>query len=96
MRRLSLKKNLLHYPPDKFQEQPDEWKNDTHFSDYDGYQLVGGIRKNKLGSAKYLGRGLRAFNPGRPDRPDLRQLPISPPQPVFKQATWQVSVPTRS
>ncbi len=87
------RKAFLHYPPDTFQEQPDELKDDTHFSAYGGYQLarciVEGVKKNKLGIAKYLRKELPSFNPSRPDPPDLWQLPISPPQPVFKELTRQ-------
>jgi lysophospholipase L1-like esterase len=87
------KKAFLHYPPGTFQEQADELKDDTHFSDYGGYQLakciVEGIKKSKLGIAKFLRKGLPAFNPSIPDPPDLWRLPISPPQPVFKEPTGQ-------
>jgi lysophospholipase L1-like esterase len=82
------KKAFLHYPPNTFAEQPQELKDDTHFSAYGGYELakciVEGIRKNKLPIARYLQKGLPFFDPGRPDSMEGWGLPISPPQPVFK------------
>jgi len=83
------KKAFLHYPANTFAEQPQELKDDTHFSAYGGYELarciVEGIRKSKLGIAKYLQKGLPAFDPGRPDPAEGWTLPISPPQPVFSR-----------
>jgi lysophospholipase L1-like esterase len=82
------KRAFLHYPAGTFPEQPDELKDDTHFSAYGGYELakciVEGIRAGKLGLSKYLHKGLPGFDPGRPDSPDNWSLPVSPPQPVFR------------
>jgi lysophospholipase L1-like esterase len=80
-------KAFLHYPAHTFAEQPEELQDDSHFSSYGGYELakcvVEGIRKNRLGIARYLQKGLPSFNPSRPDPVAGWTLPVSPPQPVF-------------
>jgi len=81
------KKAFLHYAAGTFADQPEELKDDTHFSAYGGYELakciVEGIRVNRLGLTRFLHKGLPDFDPSRPDLPENWRLPVSPPQPVF-------------
>jgi lysophospholipase L1-like esterase len=54
----------------------------THHNNYGSYELakcvVEGIRSAKLGIAKYLVNGIRAFDPSRPDPIESFALPPSP------------------
>ena len=54
----------------------------THHNNYGSYELarcvVEGIRANKLDLVKYLAPDAAAFNPARPDAPEMFQIPASP------------------
>ena len=54
----------------------------THHNNYGSYELarcvVEGIRANKLALVKYLAPDAAAFNPARPDAPEMFQIPASP------------------
>ncbi len=58
------------------------FQDGTHHNSYGSYELarcvVEGIRRNKLGIAKYLVDDVPPFDPNRPDSPDTFDIPASP------------------
>ena len=56
--------------------------DNTHHNNYGSYELarciVEGIRKEKLGLAKFLDPGVSAFDPAHPDPLDGFRVPASP------------------
>lgn len=76
------------YRAHTFAGQDKELKDNTHFNPYGAYEIarciVQGIRDNKLELARYLKKGVRYFNPARPD--DIKQWhwPLSPRMNVTK------------
>jgi lysophospholipase L1-like esterase len=76
------KKLFVHYPAGTFPGQKEEYKDNSHFSNYGAYQLakciVEGIKTSKLGIVKYLADDIQPFNPAEPDPIDEWSLPASP------------------
>jgi hypothetical protein len=64
-------KAFVHFAANTYPNQPNDVKDNTHFSPYGAYQLakcvVNGIRQNIPALAKYLRKDLRAYDPARPD-----------------------------
>jgi lysophospholipase L1-like esterase len=75
-------KAFVHYPANTFPDQPQELKDDTHFTDYGAYELarciVKGIRDVRLPLAKELRAGLKEIDPAKPDDPSQWTLPLDP------------------
>lgn len=75
-------KAFVHYPANTFPDQPQELKDDTHFTDYGAYELasciVRGIKDARLPLAKYLREGARGLDPAKPDNPAQWILPLDP------------------
>lgn len=76
------KKIFVHYPAGTFPGQKEEYKDNSHFSNYGAYQLarciVEGIRTNNLGIARYLADDIQPYDPSQPDPFDEWSLPVSP------------------
>jgi lysophospholipase L1-like esterase len=76
------KKLFVHYHAGTFPGQKEDYKDNSHFSNYGAYQLarcvVEGIKKNKLSIVKYLADDIRTFNPAEPEPFELWALPASP------------------
>jgi lysophospholipase L1-like esterase len=76
------KKLFVHYPAGTFPGQKEEYKDNSHFSNYGAYQLakcvVEGIKTNKLVIAKYLVDDIQPFDPAEPDPFEEWSLPASP------------------
>lgn len=74
-------KAFVHFPANSFPNQPNELKDNTHFSTYGAYQLAKcvakGIKDAKLGIAKYLRTDVTRFNPAKPDAYENWNLPMS-------------------
>ncbi len=76
------KKIFVHYPPGTFPGQNEEYKDNSHFSNYGAYELarcvVEGIKAGKLGIARYLADNILPFDPAVPDPFEEWHLPVSP------------------
>lgn len=74
-------KAFVHYPANTFPNQPNELKDNTHFSTYGAYQLakcvVNGIKQNIPELAKLLRQDLVLYDPARPDEVAKWDLPAS-------------------
>jgi lysophospholipase L1-like esterase len=74
-------KAFVHFPANTFPNQPNELKDDTHFTSYGAYELakciVNGIKQNVPSLAKYLKQNLPAFDPSHPDAFEKFDLPAS-------------------
>lgn len=74
-------KAFVHYPANSFPNQPNELKDNTHFSTYGAYQLAkcvaNGIKQNVPELAKLLKKDLSAYDPAKPDDPAKWDLPPS-------------------
>ena len=74
-------KAFVHYPANTFPNQPNELKDNTHFTPYGAYELAKsvavGMKKAKLGIAKYLKKEVTSFNPAKPDLVEKWNLPQS-------------------
>ncbi len=74
-------KAFVHFPANTFPNQPNELKDNTHFSTYGAYNLakcvVNGIKENIPALAKYLKDDLPVFNPANPDAYENWKLPPS-------------------
>jgi lysophospholipase L1-like esterase len=75
------KKLFVHYPAGTFPGQKEEYKDNSHFSNYGACQLakcvVEGIKTNKLGIARYLVDDIQPFDPAEPDPFEEWSLPAS-------------------
>jgi lysophospholipase L1-like esterase len=75
-------KAFVHFPANTFPEQPEELKDDTHFTSYGAYELaravVQSIRDQKLPLEKYLKPGIPVFDPAKPLPFSEWHLPASP------------------
>jgi len=80
------KKAFVHYAANTFPGQGKALADDTHFNTYGAWQIakcvVEGIKKNKLGIAKFLNKGLTVFDPAKPDAVSSWYWPWSPKSPV--------------
>lgn len=74
-------KAFVHFPANTFPNQPQELKDNTHFTTYGAYQLakcvVEGIRQNLPELASALRKDLPPFNPDKPDAYKRWKLPAS-------------------
>jgi lysophospholipase L1-like esterase len=74
-------KAFVHFPANTFPNQPQELKDNTHFTSYGAYELakcvVNGIKQNIPSLAKYLKQNLPAFEPNNPDPFEKWSLPAS-------------------
>lgn len=74
-------KAFVHFPANSFPNQPNELKDNTHFTTYGAYELAKcvalGIKKANLGIAKYLSKEATNFNPAKPDAFEKWHLPLS-------------------
>jgi lysophospholipase L1-like esterase len=74
-------KAFVHFPANTFPNQPQELKDNTHFTSYGAYELakciVIGIKQNIPSLAKDLKQNLPAFNPAHPDPFEEFELPPS-------------------
>jgi lysophospholipase L1-like esterase len=75
------------YPANTFPDQKDALNDNTHFNSYGAYQLakciIEGIKDNNLGLKNYIIKGIPAYDPGKPDKFDEFNLPLSPHSPVI-------------
>ena len=79
---------FVHFPANSFPDQPEELKDNTHFTSYGAYELaraiVQNIRDQRLPIARYLRLPVSPFNPAHPDPFSDWSLP---PSPDFSAAT---------
>jgi lysophospholipase L1-like esterase len=75
-------KAFVHYPANTFPDQPEELKDDTHFTDYGADELaqcvVKGIKDAHLPLAKSFRHGVGEINPAKPDDPSTWTMPLDP------------------
>ncbi len=75
-------KAFVHYPANTFPGQDKPLKDDTHHSNYGGYELarcvVEGIKANVPTLAAHLAKDAGSFDPSNPDQPDKVDIPASP------------------
>ena len=73
---------FVHFPANTFSDQPQELKDNTHFTSYGAYELtraiVQAIREQELSFAKYLRPGIPAFDAAHPLPFAQWHLPRSP------------------
>lgn len=85
------KKAFVHYPANTYYGQDKPLADDTHFNGYGAYEIakciIEGIKSNHLNLEKYLIDAPR-FDPSHPDDPTTFTLPLAPPSPVLKAATF--------
>lgn len=76
------KKAFVFFPPNTFPGQEKALADNTHHSNYGGYELarcmVEGIRAKIPPLAAFLRKEVPAFDPARPDAPEKFTLPASP------------------
>jgi lysophospholipase L1-like esterase len=74
-------KAFVHFAANTYPNQPNDVKDNTHFSTYGAYELakcvVNGIRKDIPQLAKYLKKDLPKFDPAKPDDFADWKLPAS-------------------
>jgi len=74
-------KAFVHFAANSFPNQPNELKDNTHFSTYGAYQLAkcvaNGIKQKIPSLAKYLKKDLASFDPAHPDAYENWLLPAS-------------------
>lgn len=74
-------KAFVHFPANTFSNQPNELKDNTHFSTYGAYQLakcvVNGVKQNIPELGKHLKYDLPVFDPAHPDPFENWKLPPS-------------------
>jgi lysophospholipase L1-like esterase len=72
---------FVHFPANSFPNQPNELKDNTHFSTYGAYQLakcvVTGIQQHIPSLARHLKKGLPVYDPAHPDPFEEWKLPQS-------------------
>lgn len=80
------KRAFVHYPANSFPNQPEALKDDTHFSNYGGYELarciVEGIRTKVPALAKHFRKHIPVFDPARPDA----ESPLAPLTNINKES----------
>ena len=63
-------KAFVHYPANSFPNQPEELKDNTHFSPYGAYQLaacvMSSILKQDLPLARFIRKDIKPFDPNKP------------------------------
>ena len=73
---------FVHFPANTFPDQPEELKDDTHFTSWGAYLLAQGvvqsIRDQHLPLEKYVKAGTPPFRPDQPMRFEDFHLPASP------------------
>ena len=74
-------KAFVHFAANTYPNQPNDVKDNTHFSTYGAYNLakcvVNGIKQNIPALAKYLRDDLPVFNPAQPEPYENWKLPPS-------------------
>ncbi len=74
-------KAFVHFAANTYPNQPNDVKDNTHFSTYGAYELakcvVNGIKENIPALSKYLKQDLPKFDPAKPDDPAKWNLPAS-------------------
>jgi lysophospholipase L1-like esterase len=74
-------KAFVHFPANTFPNQPNELKDNTHFTYYGAYELakciVNGIKQNIPALANYLKNNLPSFDPAHPDPFEQFHIPAS-------------------
>jgi len=74
-------KAFVHFAANTYPNQPNDVKDNTHFSPYGAYELakcvVNGIKENIPALSKYLKKDLPKFDPAKPDDPEKWSLPAS-------------------
>jgi lysophospholipase L1-like esterase len=72
---------FVHFPANTFPNQPNELKDNTHFTYYGAYELakcvVNGIKQNIPSLAKYLKKTMPVFDPSHPDPFEQFHIPPS-------------------
>jgi lysophospholipase L1-like esterase len=85
------KKAFVHYPANTYPGQDKPLADDTHFNGYGAYQIakciIEGIKSNHLNLEKFLIDSPH-FDPSHPDDVNTFSLPLAPPSPVLKSATF--------
>ena len=75
-------KAFVHFPANTFPDQPEELKDNTHFTNYGAYELarcvVKGIRESGLPLASAVIKDEPQFDPAKPDDPMALMLPQDP------------------
>lgn len=75
-------KAFVHYPANSFPDQPNEIRDNTHFSTYGAYHLARcvaeGIRSQVPALGTLLRKDLKRFDPAKPMAYEQWQLPASP------------------
>ena len=75
-------KAFVFFPANTFPGQDKELKDNTHHSDYGGYELarcvVEGIKANVPALAARLAHDAGTFDPTKPDAPEKVDIPLSP------------------
>jgi lysophospholipase L1-like esterase len=75
------KKIFVHYPAGTFPGQKEDYKDNSHFSNYGAYELarciVEGIKAGKLDIARYIANDVQPFDPAYPDPAGEWSLPVS-------------------
>jgi len=84
-------KAFVHYPANTYPGQDKALSDDTHFNGYGAYEIarciIEGIKSNHLNLEKYLIDSPH-FDPSHPDDVNTFSLPLAPPSPVLKSATF--------
>ncbi|MGZ5191680.1 MAG: rhamnogalacturonan acetylesterase, partial [Flavisolibacter sp.] len=74
-------KAFVHFPANSYPNQPNDVKDNTHFSTYGAYELakcvVNGVKQNLPELAKHLKEDRPAFDPSNPDPFEKWKLPPS-------------------
>ncbi len=74
-------KAFVHFAANTYPNQPNDVKDNTHFSPYGAYELakcvVNGIKENIPSLSKYLKKDLPKYDPAKPDDPMKWNLPPS-------------------
>ncbi|MEO6523386.1 MAG: rhamnogalacturonan acetylesterase [Mucilaginibacter sp.] len=84
-------KAFVHYPANTYPGQDKPLADDTHFNGYGAYEIakciIEGIKLNHLNLEKFLIDSPH-FDPSHPDDVNTFSLPLAPPSPVLKSATF--------
>lgn len=74
-------KAFVHFAANTYPNQPNDVKDNTHFSPYGAYQLarcvVNGIKQHVPALAQYLRKDLKAYDPANPDNATKWHWPAS-------------------
>lgn len=75
-------KMFVHYPANTYRNQPNELKDNTHFSTFGAYEIakcvVEGVKKAGLPLAKLINSDYKEFSPAAPDSFDSFKWCLSP------------------